>query len=167
VKFIRILSYIPIMVVCASGIRAQTSADMQRRLGMGPVTEVFQLEPCLTATVSYDKQGQACDVKVEWRQVEGTRREFFFEVEKIAEKLVPESARGRRLGGAGSVIPPMDCCEGWVYGYENVVVTNFGTSDYRGMRLAFRGRKCVVLQPDVVPEVFRRRSNNAMHPTRK
>jgi hypothetical protein len=158
-KLIRTLCYAFLPMIFACEIRAQTSADVQRRLG-APVSEVFQVEPGVTATVSYDRQGQVCDVRVEWREAAGTRPGSFFEVGKVAEKLVPESARGRQIGGPRTLIPPLNCCESWAYTYENVVMTNYITGDYHGMKLAFRERQCVAKQPDMHPDMLRPPSDN-------
>jgi hypothetical protein len=121
-------------------VSAQSVSDLRRRLGH-PATEIYKPEKDVTVMVSYDGEGQVCELRLNGSALK---------IQELADKLVPVSARGRLLGPPQALIPVMNCCDSFRFDYERVIMTYFFGNDMDNYKFIYKGRKCIAPQSEVV-----------------
>jgi hypothetical protein len=121
-------------------VSGQSVSDLRRRLGQ-PATEIYKPEKGVTVTVSYDGEGQVCELRLNGSALK---------IQALADKLVPVDARGRLLGPPQALIPVMNCCDSFRFDYENVIMTYFFGSDLDNYKFIYKARKCIAPQSEVV-----------------
>ena len=90
--------------------------------------------------MSYDARGQVCELRLN-----GT----YLKIQQLADKLVPSDTRGRLLHPPEALVA-MNCCDSFRHEHEKVVMTYFLGNDMDNFRFIFKGRECVIPQPDIV-----------------
>jgi len=121
-------------------VSAQGVSDLHRRLGH-PATEIYKPEKSVTVTVSYDGEGQVCELRLNGSVLK---------IQELADKLVPVDARGRLLHPPQALNPVMNCCDSFRFDYERVIMTYFFGNDMDNYKFIYKGRKCIAPQPEVV-----------------
>jgi len=128
-----------ILVISAPPAVGQTSSDLERKYG--PPIKAFEVRPGVLMTVTYDDDGQVCQMALEKRRATdsgvSTDTNFSNElVEGLLDDLLPAAERGKKstLYGLTRVTSRQTD-----FSYENVSVTLF---DRQALIIEWVNRGC-------------------------
>jgi hypothetical protein len=127
-----IVSSLFCLLTIAGFANAQTSSQIRQKLGK-TTSETFQTAPDITVKADYDDDGEVCVIQMSGR---------YFDIQKLAEELIPQSSRGREIEPPKSTMPAVNCCSASVYEYEKVRMHTFISGSSGNLKFIFKGREC-------------------------
>jgi len=93
-----------------------------RKLKVKDVIARFEkLGEHISVSVCHNRKGEVSEFVI-YGEEGGKRLGLYQEMKSALDELVPQGFRGKMLGIGGGRLPPMGCCDSFIYTYEKVVI---------------------------------------------
>jgi hypothetical protein len=86
-----------LLLLCCVSIMAQTQADLRKKYG-APVSEIYEVRPNVSLTVTYGKEGQTCAMHFEPKFTDSKLPEVTSAtLANVFDEIVPADKRGKNI----------------------------------------------------------------------